>query len=86
MQPMPFLLQTFNILVDLLTTLIFIRVVLSWLVRDKNALTEFIVRCTEPILAPVRRLLPIMGGMDFSPIAAYFILSILRQIINQAFL
>ncbi len=83
---MPFLLQTFNILVDLLTTLIFIRVVLSWMVREKNALTEFVVRCTEPILGPIRRMLPIMGGMDFSPIAAWLILDILRQIINQAFL
>ena len=86
MQSMPFLLQTFNILVDLLTTLIFIRVVLSWLVREQNTLTQFIVRCTEPILAPVRRILPMMGGLDLSPIVAYFMLDILRQIINQAFL
>jgi YggT family protein len=83
---MPFLLQTFNILVDLLVTLIFIRVVLSWMVRDRSPLMDFMVRCTEPILGPIRRLLPIMGGMDFSPIVAWISLDILRQIINQTFL
>lgn len=83
---MPFLLQTFNILVDLLVTLIFIRVVLSWMVQDRSSLMDFMMRCTEPVLGPIRRLLPIMGGMDFSPIVAWLFLDILRQIINQTFL
>lgn len=83
---MPFLLQTFNILVDLLVTLIFIRVVLSWMVQDRSSLMDFMMRCTEPVLGPIRRLLPIMGGMDFSPIVAWLFLDIFRQIINQTFL
>lgn len=80
---MSFLFQTFNILIDLLTTLIFVRVVLSWMVRDRGPLTDFVVRCTEPILAPIRRLLPIMGGFDLSPVVAVLLLDLLRQFIDQ---
>ena len=80
---MSFLFQTFNILIDLLTTLIFVRVVLSWMVRDRGPLTDFIARCTEPILGPIRRLLPIMGGLDLSPVVAVILLDLLRQFIDQ---
>lgn len=81
---MAFLLQTFNILVDLLSTLIFVRVVLSWMVRDRGPLIHFVIQCTEPILAPIRRLLPIMGGFDLSPVVAVVLLDVLRQIINNS--
>lgn len=83
---MPFLQQTFNILVDLLITLIIIRSVLSWMVRDQSPLMDLLIRTTEPILAPFRRLLPHVGGMDFSPLVAWLFLNILRQLVNQFFL
>lgn len=41
---------------------------------------------TEPLLAPARRLLPPMGGLDFSPIVVFLILGVIERILPQLFL
>ena len=57
------------------------RVILSWVQPDpSNPIAVFLVRVTEPVLAPVRNLLPAMGGMDFSPILVLFGLQILEEV------
>jgi YggT family protein len=44
------------------------RVVLSWVEpRGRSGISQFLAMVTEPILAPIRRLLPATGGLDFSP-------------------
>jgi YggT family protein len=61
--------------IDLCTLLILIRVVLSWLPVDRDqAWARFIVDVTEPLLGPIRMVLPPIGGLDFSPIVAMFLL------------
>lgn len=81
---MGFLIQTVNVLADLLITLIFIRVILSWFVRtDRNALVNLLNQLTEPILAPIRRALPHIAGWDLSPIIAYFLIQFGRNILNN---
>jgi len=40
---------------------------------------------TEPLLAPARRLLPPMGGLDFSPIVVFLILGVIERILPQLF-
>jgi YggT family protein len=48
---------------------IFIRIILSWISPGQhNPATAIITTLTEPILRPVRRLIPAMGGFDISPI------------------
>ena len=45
------------------------RAVISWVSPDPyNPIVQFLVRSTEPVLRPVRRLLPFPGGIDFSPL------------------
>jgi len=46
-----------------------------------NEIVQIIYRVTDPILAPFRRLPLQMGGMDFSPIVAFLVLSVLRTFI-----
>lgn len=54
-----------------LTIAIFIRVILSWIqARLPWGIGEFAFAVTEPILGPIRRMLPATGGMDFSPLIA----------------
>lgn len=69
-----------RIFYEILSFAILLRCILSWLPLNRN---NFFVRIvyslTEPILAPVRRLIdksPLGGGMmiDFSPVIAYFLL------------
>ncbi|MDQ6432583.1 YggT family protein [Mesorhizobium sp. LHD-90] len=44
-----------------------------------NTIGTFLYRVTEPVLAPIRRLLPNLGGIDISPIVALLIIFFLRQ-------
>lgn len=60
-----------GILFDLATILILLRVVVSWYSpRPTNILVKFLHRITEPILAPLRRIIPRVGPLDFSPLVA----------------
>ena len=80
---MNFLLQTINVLADLLIMLIFLRIIFSWFSRRETRVSRFLKEATEPILSPIRRALPRMGMLDLSPIVAYFAIEILRSILNS---
>lgn len=69
--------------------LIFIRVILSWLRpagynRTFSDIERFVYGLTEPILRPIRRLLPETGGIDFSPFVAIILIQILERFILGA--
>jgi YggT family protein len=56
-----------RLLVLVLIVLVFGRVLVSWVdPRGSNELSRFLVQVTEPILAPVRRLMPSTGAVDLS--------------------
>ncbi|WP_018247282.1 YggT family protein [Orenia marismortui] len=64
--------------------LILARIIASWVRppahhEGMRKLMEFIYRFTEPILGPIRELLPSFGGIDFSPIIAFLALQIIRD-------
>jgi YggT family protein len=50
-----------------------------------NPITRFLMDVTEPILAPVRRLLPSTGGIDFSPTIVLLGLFLLQMVIAGSF-
>ena len=57
------------------TLLIFIRIIFSWvMVSYSNRVMRFLVNTTEPLLGPLRRIVPPLGMFDISPIVAFFIL------------
>ncbi len=67
----------------------FARVILSWFpIAPGSAMAgvySFLYAITEPVLGPIRRLIPPMGmggmGLDLSPIIVFFGLTILRSIL-----
>ena len=68
-----------------LIILILVRVVFSWTnPYPNNSVYRFVFQATEPILAPVRRRMPPMSGMDLSPLvvtlAAYFVIAAIRNL------
>ncbi|MER3397500.1 MAG: YggT family protein [Chloroflexota bacterium] len=73
-------------LFQLLSAAIFIRALLSWFpISRDNPLVMFLDRVTEPILAPLRRVIPPIGGvMDITPIVAILLLQFLSQILFDA--
>ncbi len=67
---------------ELYSIILLARVLLSWIQVDpRNQLVQIIYQLTEPLLAPIRRVLPQTGGMDFSPIVAFIGLIVVEQII-----
>jgi YggT family protein len=79
-----------NAIYYILLILIFARFILSWVRPDPyhptwGPVLRFVYQATEPLLAPIRRILPATGGVDFSPMillfALYFIRSFLFQIL-----
>ena len=66
-----------------LTVLILARVILSWVnpFPTANKINEVVWRLTEPLLGPVRSLLPPMGGIDFSPILVLVGIQIVERIL-----
>jgi len=66
-------------LLSLYSLLIFVRVIFSWVtVSYSNRLMRFLVNATEPLLGPLRRSLPLLGGFDLSPIIAFFVVWVLQ--------
>ncbi|MBI4972169.1 MAG: YggT family protein [Candidatus Omnitrophica bacterium] len=66
-----------GMILDIYFWIILIRALLSWVNPDPfNPIVQFLERVTEPVLAPIRKIIPPMG-MDFSPLIAalaiYFI-------------
>ncbi|HEY9287251.1 MAG TPA: YggT family protein [Candidatus Dormibacteraeota bacterium] len=69
-----------QVLVYLFIFAIFVRAAASWFVRDYSGrVMAFLVDVTEPILGPLRRLIPAALGVDFSPMIAILGLYILGQ-------
>lgn len=62
-------------LISFYILLIFIRIVFSWgMVSYTNRVMRFLVNATEPLLGPLRRIVPPLGTFDISPIVAFIIL------------
>lgn len=61
---------------------ILIRALLSWVSPDPyNPVVRFIVRITEPVMAPFRRLIPPIHGFDLSPIVALLVIQFLGNLL-----
>lgn len=75
--------KLFVMLIKLFAYAIIVRVILGWVAPNQyNPVTEIVGAITEPLLAPARRVVPPIGGLDISPLfvmIALFALSILVE-------
>lgn len=77
---MYYLANFINILFTVLYVAILIRILLSWIRVDPyHPLVQLLFQITEPILGPFRRVIPPVGGLDFSPIVALIVLQLVQQ-------
>ncbi|RAP33096.1 hypothetical protein DID75_03235 [Candidatus Marinamargulisbacteria bacterium SCGC AG-410-N11] len=59
-----------------------VRIALSWIPHDKqHPIIEWIYKVTTPILKPFQQMIPPIGGMDVSPIVAFFAIGFLKRIL-----
>ena len=75
------LIQIINFAYLILFILILARIILSFVSIGSYEVRDLVFRLTEPFLAPVRRILPPMGGFDFSPMIVLIVAEILRTIL-----
>ena len=76
--------QIIGVILTILTWIIVIRALISWVNPDPyNQIVQFLYRVTEPILMPIRRILPAMGGFDLSPIVALVGIMFIRSFVVQ---
>ncbi|MFC1931981.1 YggT family protein [Chloroflexota bacterium] len=61
---MTFLFNFIKLLCEVLTIVIFLRAILSWVLTSPNTLSIILDKVTEPILAPLRRIIPRAGMFD----------------------
>lgn len=85
-------LRLIDTLVNLYILCLVAAVVMSWLVnfdilnRQSNFVaraSEFLTRVTEPILNPIRRVIPNIAGVDISPVIAILAINYLRDLMFE---
>ncbi|MDP2576307.1 MAG: YggT family protein [Gemmatimonadota bacterium] len=76
--------RTLVALITLYEGLILLRAVLSWFVSpySTHPVVELLRRLTDPVLEPVRKLLPVSSGIDFSPLIVLLGLELLKRLFS----
>jgi YggT family protein len=86
------LIELLSVVLDLFVWVLIVSAVLSWLVafdivnpRQKLVamIGAFTYRVTEPVLRPIRRYLPAMGGLDLSPLVLILLLMFLQSFLRR---
>ena len=68
-------------LIDLYSLVVLASVIMSWVQIDpRQPLAMIVSSLTDPVLGPLRRVLPPMGGLDFSPMVLLFGLQLLGNL------
>jgi YggT family protein len=71
--------QMIGLLSTLLIILIFVWVIVSWILAPYHPVREALDRIVEPMLAPIRRVIPMVGMLDLSPM----ILMVLIELVSR---
>jgi YggT family protein len=83
-------LQTLVLILEILKWIMLIMIIMSWLISFNiiNTRNQFVStvwrlvnQITDPVLSPIRRILPNMGGLDLSPIIVFIIIFFLQSFI-----
>jgi YggT family protein len=76
------LVQLVQFLFEMYSFILLARVLISWFQIDPyNPIVRLLYQLTEPLLAPIRRLLPQTGMIDFSPIVGFIVIMVAEQIV-----
>lgn len=74
------LIAIFSLFLNILFYAMIISVILSWVAPgSQNPGAELVAQITEPVLAPFRRIIPNLGGLDISPIFAFIVIQLLQS-------
>ncbi len=66
-----------------LTALLIVYAVLSWVPAASSMLQDLVARLAEPLVQPLRRFIPLVGGVDLSPLAAIVLLQVVAIVLGN---
>ncbi len=81
--------QVLDVVLSIFYWLVLVRCLVSWVNPDPyNAVVQFLYKVTEPVLAPIRKIIPIGWGigLDLSPIIAFLLLMLLKSFLVRTLL
>jgi YggT family protein len=70
-----------NIVSQLLVLLVFISVILSYFMDPYHPIRRGVDNIVQPMLAPIRRVVPTLGMLDFSPLVLILLIQLVKNLI-----
>ena len=83
---MPFIAQIISILSQLITLLVIVYIVLGYFMSPYHPVRLALGSVVEPLLAPIRRLMPQTGMLDFSPMVLIILVQIVARLLIGLFM
>ena len=74
--------QVIGVIANILIILIFLWVILSWIMPPYHPLREALNRIVEPMLEPIRHVIPTAGMVDFSPMILMILIELISRILT----
>lgn len=80
-----FILNIIILLLQLFELALLARIILSWFpnVDRRNPIIQFLFDITEPVLRPVREMLPQSGMFDFSPMIVFLVIQVISTVLRN---
>jgi YggT family protein len=76
-----YLVDVINLVVWLLSVILFLDALVSFVLQPWHPARRFLDRLVEPLVRPFRSVLPLMGGLDFSIMAALITIQVVGQVL-----
>ena len=80
---MVFIAYLINRIIQLLILVVIIQTILTYFLPPYNPIRQVLDRIVEPMLMPIRRVLPPLGMMDFSPLVLIILLEVIGSILQR---
>ncbi len=75
-----------HLVAQILILLLIVSAILSYFVSPYHPVRETIDRIVDPLLAPIRRVVPAMGGFDFSPLILIILIGLIDRVMTNILL
>ncbi|MCW5875807.1 MAG: YggT family protein [Anaerolineales bacterium] len=75
------MIELLRLLVNVLTWMVILHVVMSYFLPPYHVLREGLERIIEPLLSPIRRIMPPVAGLDFSPLVLILLINLLGNML-----
>jgi len=72
-----------NILIQIYVVLVIASAILSYILPPYDRIRVTIDRLVDPLLIPIRKMLPTVGMFDFSPLVLLILLQLLQSVVNS---